>query len=184
VQEITEKYDILRNFAKKTAKTINIRWHMIGHLQRNKVKYITEKVDIIHSVDSSRLAEEIDKRAAVTNRDMDILIQVNAAGEDSKFGVSPDGTRDLLERILRDCDHIRVRGLMGIAPIADDPNDTRRFFVEMKALYDDIKQEYTDGKLDFVWLSMGMTQDFHVAIEEGSTLVRVGTGVFGPRRYV
>jgi pyridoxal phosphate enzyme (YggS family) len=183
VQEITEKYDILRSFTKKTAKNLNIRWHMIGHLQRNKVKYIAEKVDIIHSVDSIRLAEEIDRRVTAANRDMDILIQVNAAGEDSKFGVAPGETKTLLEHILEDCGHLRVKGLMGIAPIADNPNDVRRFFSEMKALYDDIKHEYADDRLSFSWLSMGMTQDFEVAIEEGSNLVRVGTGIFGPRRY-
>jgi pyridoxal phosphate enzyme (YggS family) len=183
VQEITSKYDILRVFTENSAKNRNIRWHMIGHLQRNKVKYIAGKVSLIHSVDSLRLAEEIDRRIGLLGSAVDVLLQVNAAAEESKSGVAPGEVKRLASDILETCGNIRIRGLMTIVPVADDPEDVRRYFSEVRELYDGIGREYGCEKLDFTWLSMGMTQDFEIAVEEGSNMVRVGTGIFGPRVY-
>ncbi|MDR0519526.1 MAG: YggS family pyridoxal phosphate-dependent enzyme [Clostridiales Family XIII bacterium] len=183
VQEITDKYDILRIFTEKPSKNRNIRWHMIGHLQRNKVKYIVDKVSLIHSVDSFRLADEINRRAAAAGVTMDILLQINPADEESKFGVAMEDARRLADEVVAGCGNVRVKGLMTIVPIADDPNEVRKYFREMKRIYDKIGREAMCERLDFEWLSMGMTHDFEVAIEEGANMVRVGTGIFGPRAY-
>ena len=165
VQEILDKYD----------KVKKVRWHLIGHLQTNKVKYIIDKVDLIHSVDSLKLAQEIEKRAAQHDRVMDILIQVNQADEETKFGISPEELDDLISQIKENCPHIRIKGLMSIAPLFMDPEDARPVFKAVKELYDRYE--------DFSILSMGMSQDFEVAIEEGSNLIRVGTSIFGNRDY-
>jgi pyridoxal phosphate enzyme (YggS family) len=183
VQEIIDKHDILRMFTENSTKNRNIKWHMIGHLQRNKVKYITNKVCMIHSVDSLRLAEEIDRRVSAIGSTMDILLQVNPAGEDSKFGVAASDAGKLATEIVDRCHNIRIKGLMTIVPIADDPDEVRKYFSEMKLLYDKIGREDACERLNFEWLSMGMTHDFEVAIEEGANMVRVGTGIFGPRVY-
>lgn len=172
VQEIMDKYDFVKP----------VKWHMIGHLQTNKVKYIIDKVSMIHSVDSYKLAEEINKRAGQHDLTMDILIQVNSAQEESKFGISTDETEELIRRVLENCPNIRIRGLMCIAPFAEDPEDIRVYFAEVKKLYDQygtIEHE----RLDFQYLSMGMSHDFEAAIQEGSNLVRVGTAIFGERDY-
>lgn len=181
VQELSDKHEMVGMMAREGAYAPNIRWHMIGHLQRNKVKYVVGKVILIHSVDSLRLAEEIDARAAQTGVRADVLIQVNASGEASKFGISPEDTGTLVRTVARQCANIRITGLMGIPPAADDPEDTRMYFRAMKALFDSIAGKSDGGGDDFSVLSMGMTHDFEVAVEEGSTLVRVGTGIFGPR---
>ncbi|MGI6257665.1 MAG: YggS family pyridoxal phosphate-dependent enzyme [Anaerovoracaceae bacterium] len=173
VQEIMDKYEQVKP----------VRWHMIGHLQRNKVKYIIDKVDLIHSVDSLKLAREIDKRAGQIERTMDILIQVNAAGEESKFGISPEETEPLIREILETCENIRIRGLMCIAPFEEDLDKVRPFFAQVKNQYDQLG-EISHERLDFVYLSMGMSHDFRVAIEEGANLVRVGSAIFGQRVYV
>jgi pyridoxal phosphate enzyme (YggS family) len=183
VQEITSKYDILRVFTKNSTKNRNIKWHMIGHLQRNKVKYIMDKVCMIHSVDSLRLAEEIDRRSGANGITMDVLLQVNAAAEESKSGIAPEEVRRLAESIVDRCGNIRIKGLMTIAPAAEEPDDIRMYFSEVKSLYDTIGLECKCERLDFDCLSMGMTHDFEVAIEEGANMVRVGTGIFGPRVY-
>ncbi|MDR0425107.1 MAG: YggS family pyridoxal phosphate-dependent enzyme [Clostridiales Family XIII bacterium] len=170
VQEIIDKHDA----------ALPVNWHMIGHLQRNKVKYIIDKVKMIHSVDSFRLAEEIDRRAGSAGIAMDILIQVNAANEESKFGAAAQDTEGLLREILDRCANIRVRGLMSIAPIADDPGDVAVYFRQVKALYDGfmgIRHE----RLDLKYISMGMSHDFGVAIREGANIVRIGSAIFGPR---
>lgn len=172
VQEIMDKFDFVKP----------VRWHMIGHLQTNKVKYIIDKVAMIHSVDSYKLAEEINKRAGQHEIIMDILIQVNSAQEESKFGISTDETEELIRRILENCPNIRVRGLMCIAPFAEDPNDIRVYFAEVKKLYDQYAK-IEHERLDFQYLSMGMSHDFEVAILEGSNLIRVGTAIFGERDY-
>lgn len=172
VQEIMDKYD----------KVKNVRWHMIGHLQSNKVKYIIDKVSLIHSVDSFKLAEEIDKRAAQNGTTMDILIQINAAREDSKYGITSDETEKLIEDILGYCKNIRIRGLMCVAPFEDDPEDVRVYFKEVKKLYDRYTSQ-TSPALDFRYLSMGMSHDFEAAIMEGSNLIRIGTAIFGERNY-
>ncbi|MBE6029041.1 MAG: YggS family pyridoxal phosphate-dependent enzyme [Clostridiales bacterium] len=173
VQEIMDKYDDVKP----------VRWHMIGHLQTNKVKYIIDKVDMIHSVDSIKLAKEIDKRAKAAGKTMDILVQINPAEEESKFGVTIEGAGDLVREILENCENIRIRGLMSVAPIAEDPRDVKPLFDGVKAKYDELAQ-IDDPKLDFKYLSMGMSHDFAVAIEAGSNLVRVGSAIFGERDYV
>lgn len=172
VQEILEKYDNVKK----------VNWHMIGHLQTNKVKYIIDKVCMIHSVESMRLAEEIDRRAAQHGITMDILVEVNAAGDEAKFGVDVDSASALVNEILEKCPNVRVRGLMTIAPYAEDPEDVRPYFSEMKQLYDKLGSIKHD-RLDFKYLSMGMSNDRVVAVEEGSTVIRVGTAIFGARTY-
>ena len=172
VQEILDKYD----------KVKPVRWHLIGHLQTNKVKYIIDKVDLIHSVDSLHLAKEIDKRAAQHGKVMDILVQVNAADEESKFGVSSEEAEQLIADIADQCPNVRIRGLMCIAPFLEDPNGCRPYFAEVKAIFDRHVGDPT-GKTDFKYLSMGMSGDFEVAIEEGSNVIRVGTAIFGTRNY-
>lgn len=172
VQEIMDKYDFVKP----------VRWHMIGHLQTNKVKYIIDKVSMIHSVDSFKLAEEIDHRAAQHGIVMDILVQVNAAQEESKFGITTDETGKLIEDILEQCPNIRIRGLMCIAPFEENPEDVRIYFREVKALYDQYAQ-FSHLRLDFQYLSMGMSHDYEAAILEGSNLIRVGTAIFGERNY-
>ena len=173
VQEIMDKYDDIKP----------VRWHLIGHLQTNKVKYIIDKVDMIHSVDSLKLAKEIDKRAKAADKTMDILVQINPAEEESKFGVTIEGAGDLVRDILENCENIRIRGLMSVAPIVEDPRDVKPFFDGVKAKYDELAQ-IDDPKLDFKYLSMGMSHDFPVAIEAGANMVRVGSALFGERDYV
>lgn len=172
VQEILDKYE----------KVKPVRWHLIGHLQRNKVKYIIDKVSMIHSVDSFRLAEEIEKRAEAAGIVMDILLQVNIAEEESKFGIKEEDLPELIEEILAKCPHIRIKGLMTIAPFFDDPEDARPVFARGKELFEEYSQIKHEG-IDFEYLSMGMSGDFEVAIEEGGNCVRVGTAIFGNRDY-
>lgn len=178
VQEILEKYEPMAAYAPQGER---IHWHLIGHLQTNKVKYIIDKVDMIHSVESLKLAEEIEKRAAQQNRVMDILLEVNMAGEESKFGVRPEDTEEML-RAIAGMPHIRVRGLMTVAPFVENAEENRKVFREMRELLVDMNGKRIDNiKMDT--LSMGMTGDYAVAIEEGATIVRVGTGIFGEREY-
>ena len=172
VQELCDKYEQL-------PKTLH--WHLIGHLQRNKVKYIVDKVDLIHSVDSMRLAEEISKEAEKKQTDVKVLIEVNVAQEESKFGVSVDETEELVREIAK-LPRIHVLGLMTIAPNVSDPEENRPVFRTLKKLAVDIKMKNIDNERMDV-LSMGMTGDYQVAIEEGATMVRVGTGIFGERNY-
>ena len=172
VQELVDKAEQLPD---------DIRWHMIGHLQRNKVKYIVDKVYMIHSVDSLRLAEEISKEAVKRGNIVNILIEVNVAGEESKFGVTPEDTPGLVQEISH-LPGILVRGLMTIAPFVENAEDNRIFFSALKKLYVDITNKNIDNvRMDY--LSMGMTGDYEVAIEEGASFVRVGTGIFGERSY-
>jgi len=165
VQELNSKYDQIQN----------VNWHLIGHLQTNKVKQIVDKVCLIHSVDSFHLAQEIDKRCKEIGKIQDILIQVNAACEESKFGIKKEETLPLCDEIIKYCSNIRVRGLMHIAPAADNPEDVRKYFKEVKDIYD--KMPYADI------LSMGMSGDFEIAIEEGANMIRIGTLIFGERNY-
>lgn len=172
VQELTEKYDALPD---------DIHWHMIGHLQTNKVKYIIEKAELIHSVDSVRLAEAIEKEAAKRDRIVDILVEVNVANEESKFGIRVDETLPFIRQIAV-YPHIHVCGLMTIAPFVENPEENRPIFKNLHKLSVDIAQKNIDNvKVNI--LSMGMTNDYEVAIEEGATMVRVGTGIFGARDY-
>jgi pyridoxal phosphate enzyme (YggS family) len=173
VQEIMDKYEHI----------FPVRWHMVGHLQTNKVKYIIDKVDLIHSVDSIKLAHEIDKRAGQHGKIMDVLIQMNPAKEESKFGISEEETGVLIKEILDSCRNIRIKGLMCVTPLEDDPKDTAMYFAAVKKLYDKYSKEIKNERLDFEVLSMGMSNDFEVAIAEGSNFVRIGTALFGERNY-
>ena len=169
-QEITKKHNELKN-------EDDICWHFVGHLQRNKVRQIIDFVDCIQSVDSLRLLEEINTRALENNRVQGILLQVNMAKEAAKHGFMSDDVLGVLERI-GDFGHVRVKGLMNIAPFFDDPQKARSVFAKMKALFDQLKEGGIPG-VELHYLSMGMTNDFEVAIESGANMVRIGTGIFG-----
>ena len=172
IQELRKKHDDLPK---------DIRWHMIGHLQRNKVKYIAEYIHMIHSVDSLELAQTIEKEAAKHDRIIPILIEVNIAGEDTKFGVSADEAEELIREISL-LPHVQVRGLMTSAPFVEDPEEDRIHFRNLAHLSVDIANKNIDNVTVDV-LSMGMSNDYEVALEEGSTIVRVGTSIFGKRDY-
>lgn len=172
VQELCEKYESLPE---------SLHWHLIGHLQRNKVKYVTDKAELIHSVDSLRLAEAISDDAVKKGISVDVLVEVNVAGEDSKFGVSAENTESLVREIAL-LPNIFVKGLMTIAPYTEDPEENRPFFHTLKQLAVDIDSKNIDN-VSMGILSMGMTGDYEVAIEEGATMIRVGTGIFGERNY-
>ena len=172
VQEMNDKQKVLPG---------DINWHMIGHLQRNKVKYIVDNVAMIHSVDSVRLAEEISKEAVKKNVTVDILVEVNVAKEESKFGLYTEDVRQFVEQISK-LPGINIKGLMTSAPFVDNPEDNRQYFKKLKDLSVDINAKNIDNvHMDF--LSMGMTNDYVVAVEEGATHVRVGTAIFGHRDY-
>ena len=173
VQEIMDKYPQLPD---------DINWHMIGHLQRNKVKYIVDKVAMIHSVDSLRLAETIEHEASKHNVTVPILLEVNVAQEESKFGLKVSEVLPLIESIA-DFPHIKIMGLMTIAPNVENPEENRPIFRQLKKLSVDIAAKNINNVTMSV-LSMGMTGDYQVAVEEGSTMVRVGTGIFGERNYL
>jgi pyridoxal phosphate enzyme (YggS family) len=170
VQELCKKTDIL---------DIDCNWHLIGHLQTNKVKYIVDRVAMIHSLDSMELAEEISKRAEKAGRVIDVLVQVNVAGEATKFGIRPEDAAGFVKEVSR-LGNIRVKGLMTIAPMCDDPEEVRWVFARLGKLRIDISRENIDN-VDMACLSMGMSNDFEVAIEEGSNMVRIGTAIFGKR---
>lgn len=172
VQELT---------AKEEALPSHIRWHMIGHLQRNKIKYIIDKVCMIHSIESVRLAEAVNEEAAKHGRVIPVLVEVNMAGEETKFGIRPEETEDFIREICL-LPNIQVNGLMTIAPYTENAEDNRIYFRNLKKLYVDIKEKNIDNVV-MSHLSMGMTGDYEVAIEEGATMVRVGTGIFGERFY-
>lgn len=172
VQELVDKYEVMPK---------DIHWHMIGHLQTNKVKYIVDKVTMIHSVDSIKLAREISKEAQKKQVTVSILIEVNVAGEESKFGVSMEEAEPLIRKIAL-LDGIKICGLMTIAPYVEDEEKNRQYFADLKQLSVDIATKNIDN-VNMNVLSMGMTGDYAVAIEEGATYVRVGTGIFGERHY-
>ena len=171
-QELASKYEVLPK---------DIHWHMIGHMQRNKVKYIIDKVELIHSVDSLHLAKQIEKEAVKKGVDAQILVQVNIAQEDTKFGIDGPEVMSLVEEISK-FPHIHIRGLMTSAPFVANPEENRCYFKKLHKLFVDIREKNIDNvSMDI--LSMGMTNDYEVAIEEGATMVRVGTGIFGARNY-
>ena len=172
VQELTQKYEEMPK---------DIRWHMIGHLQTNKVKYIADKVYMIHSVDSVKLAEEISRQATKVSRIIPVLIEANIACEETKFGVNINDCEKLILEICH-LPGIKVSGLMAIAPFTENPEDNRKYFTTLKQLSVDITQKNIDNVCMDI-LSMGMTGDYEVALEEGATYVRVGTGIFGERNY-
>lgn len=172
VQELIDKYEVMPK---------DIRWHMIGHLQRNKVKYIVDKVYLIHSVDSLKLAEEISKEAKKKNVTAHILIEVNIANEKTKFGITSQEVIQLVRDISK-LENIKIEGLMTIAPMTTQSESNRIYFQQLKKLSVDIRAENIDN-VSMNILSMGMTGDYPVAVSEGATLVRVGTGIFGERNY-
>ena len=193
VQELSQKYEELNGSFEE-----EVYWHQIGHLQRNKVKYIVGKTVLIHSVDSLRLANQIEEEAAKIDIICDILIEVNIAKEDTKFGVAEEDVFPLLLEIAK-LEHVRVRGLMTIAPYVENQEENRTYFRKLDQLIIDINSKNIDNMINrekislgentffgnnspLDILSMGMTGDFEVAIEEGATLIRVGTGIFGERK--
>ncbi|HLR33971.1 MAG TPA: YggS family pyridoxal phosphate-dependent enzyme [Tissierellales bacterium] len=172
VQELQRKYEEIGDKA---------TWHMIGHLQTNKVKYILDKVSLIHSLNRISLAKELNKRAKDTNKIIETLIQVNVAEEESKFGFKTGEVIPFIESILS-MENIKIKGLMTIAPYAEDPEEVRYVFRELRNLKETIESR-NYKEVDMKYLSMGMTNDYKVAIEEGSNMVRIGTALFGKREY-
>ena len=174
VQELLEKYDDVSP----------VRWHLIGHLQTNKVKQVIDRVVMIHSVDSLKLAREIDKRAAAAGITMDVLIEINSAMEETKSGIAADDLKQLVTEITEECSSVRVCGIMCIPPIAAEPEDSRPYFREAAEPFKEIKNwDLNTERFAPTELSMGMSGDFEVAVEEGATIVRVGSSIFGPRNY-
>ena len=172
VQEVMAKYENIEG---------NVNWHLIGHLQTNKVKYIIDKVALIHSVDSIGLAEEISRRASSAGIVKDVLVQVNVAQEDTKFGIDYKDAESFV-RQLSQLSGISVKGLMTIAPYSEDIEQVRPVFRRLKEMYDFLAAANITN-IEMKYLSMGMTNDYMVAIEEGSNMIRVGTGIFGERNY-
>ncbi len=171
-QELRDKYEVLPK---------HLRFHMIGHLQRNKIKYVIDRAVMIHSIDSLRLAEAVDEEARKHGIIMPVLVEVNAAKEASKFGVMPEETEDFVQSCAA-FSNIHIEGLMTIAPFVENAEENRIFFEKLRKLSVDIKSKNIDN-VSMHHLSMGMTGDYQVAIEEGATMVRVGTGIFGERNY-
>jgi hypothetical protein len=175
VQELTAKYEALPK---------DIRWHMIGHLQRNKVKYIAPFVHLIHGVDSLRLLREINKQAQKHDRVIDCLLQIFIASEETKFGLDKDELFDLLKSPdLAEMENIRIVGFMGMATNTENQEQVRSEFRYLKNLFDEVAEAYRSEKVQMKELSMGMTGDYKIALEEGSTMVRVGSAIFGERNY-
>ena len=162
----------------------DINWHMLGHLQKNKVKYIAPFVDLIHSVDSLSLLQIINKEATKTNRSIDCLLQIHIASEESKFGLDFEEAHSILESDeMKDMTHIRIRGLMGMATFTNDHQLVRKEFKGLRIFFEEVKQSHFTSDEHFSILSMGMTDDYMIAVDEGSTMVRIGTLLFGERSY-
>ena len=173
--EMRDKHEILPK---------DIRWHFIGHLQTNKVKYIAPFVELIHSVDSLNLLKQINKEAIKNNRVIDCLLQIDIAHEETKFGLEENEADELLSsEEFAELKNVRICGLMGIGSITDDKNKTKKEFNNLKKYFDETKNKFFNSKSYFCELSMGMSQDFELAIEEGATLVRIGSSIFGARDY-
>ncbi|SHH11800.1 YggS family pyridoxal phosphate-dependent enzyme [Tepidibacter thalassicus] len=174
VQELVKKYEIIGN---------KVKWHLIGTLQTNKVKYIIDKVDMIHSLDRLSLCKEIDKRAKSINKVVDCLVQVNISKEESKHGIYKEDAVEFIKNISNNFKNIKIKGLMTMAPYVDNPEDARIYFRELKDLSNEIKKLNLEN-VYMDYLSMGMSNDFKIAIEEGSNMVRIGTSIFGKRNYM
>ncbi len=175
VQEMTDKAEALPK---------DIEWHMIGHLQRNKVKYIVPYVHLIHSVDSFRLLKEINKQGKKIDRQIPVLLQMHIAEEESKFGLDENELNELLgSEEFKAMEHVEVKGLMGMATFTDDKDKIRREFKSLKNIFDQTGKQFNDEKLNLQELSMGMSGDYEIAIEEGSTMLRIGSAIFGERNY-
>jgi len=172
VQEFLKKYEEL---------DLELSWHMIGHLQRNKVKYIYDKVKLIHSVDSIRLARRINKYASKNSKPVDVLLELNIAEDESKFGFKSEEIEDVVSKIS-EFEHINVKGLMTVAPYYDNAEDVRPIFKKLKLSFDNLsKLEYNNVSMEY--LSMGMSNDYKIAVQEGANIVRIGTDIFGERKY-
>jgi pyridoxal phosphate enzyme (YggS family) len=175
VQELLSKYEALPK---------DIQWHLVGHLQTNKVKYVAPFVSLIHSVDSAKLLKEINKEGGKNNRVIDCLLQVHIAEEDTKFGLSQEELHSILSNpAFTKYANVNIVGLMGMATFTDDMEQVRREFNGLASFFADIKQKYFSNQPSFNTLSMGMSGDFKIAIEEGSTMIRVGSSIFGTRNY-
>lgn len=175
VQEMIDKYEQMPR---------DIRWHLIGHLQTNKVKYITSWVHLIHSVDSFKVLKEVDKRAASDERVVDCLLQFKIAEEDTKYGFEPEEAYEMLRsEECRNMKNIRITGVMGMATFTDDEKQVRREFQQLKGIFKHLKDNFFAGQDSFREISMGMSDDYPIALEEGSTMVRVGSLLFGERVY-
>ena len=172
VQELREKTEIIKD---------NLDWHLIGHLQTNKVKYVVGKVSLIHSLENIRLAEALDKEAAKLGVTVDVLAEINVAKEASKFGVNPEDAENFISEVSK-FPNINIKGLMTVAPYTDISEENRKYFRQLKKIMVDLNSKNIHN-VNMNVLSMGMTGDYEVAIEEGATLVRVGTGIFGSRNY-
>lgn len=171
VQEMVQKWEDLAK---------DIEWHMIGHVQRNKVKYMAEFVSLIHGVDSPRLLKEINKQAKKYDRVIPCLLQIHIAEEDTKFGLDKTELNELLEsEAFKAMENIEIVGLMGMATFTEDEKQVRREFAQLKSMFDDLKTKLNNITI----LSMGMSGDYGIAIEEGSTMVRIGSSIFGARNY-
>lgn len=176
VQELREKPDQLPT---------DIRWHMIGHLQTNKVKYIAPFIHLIHAVDSLKLLKEINKQAEKNNRTINCLLQIHIAEEEHKFGLSKNELKELLSSAaFKELANIKVVGLMGMATYTDDENQIRKEFQTLKQIFDIAKENHQASNIDMQEISMGMSDDYPIAIEEGSSMIRVGSKIFGPRVYL
>lgn len=174
-QELRDKHEALPK---------DIQWHFIGHLQTNKIKYIIPFVTLIHSIDSANLLEAVNKEAKKHERVADCLLQFHIAQEETKFGLDLEEARQLLESdTFKNMENIRICGVMGMATFTDDEVEVRKEFQHLKAIFDTLKQDYFAGQPQFKEISMGMSEDYPIAIEEGATLVRIGSKIFGPRHY-
>ncbi len=173
-QELVRKYDVIGD---------KVKWHLIGSLQTNKVKYIIDKADMIHSLDRISLCEEIDKRAKSINKVMDCLVQVNISREDTKHGLFKEDVVDFIKTVSSEYKNIKINGIMTMAPYVDKSEDVRIYFKEIKNISREIEKLNLEN-VDMKYLSMGMSNDYKIAIEEGSNMVRVGTSIFGRRNYM
>lgn len=169
IQEMTEKWEKLPK---------DIKWHMVGHVQRNKVKYMAPYVSLIHAVDSLKLLKEIHKEADKNGHCIDCLLQIKIAEEDSKFGISAEKAKEILDsEEFKKLDHVKVKGLMGMATFTDDEAQVKKEFDHLKSVFKDFKEQYSDMEI----LSMGMSGDYKIAIDSGSNMVRIGSEIFGAR---
>ena len=174
-QELRDKHEVLPS---------DIRWHFIGHLQTNKIKYIIPYVTLIHSIDTASLLQAVNKEAKKHDRVVDCLLQFHIALEETKFGLDLEEARQLLDaEDFKNMENIRICGVMGMATFTDNQTEVRKEFKYLKTIFDTLKRDYFEGQPQFKEISMGMSEDYPIAIEEGATLIRVGSKIFGPRNY-
>jgi len=180
INEIGEN-KVQEALAKKPDVMPGVKWHLIGHLQTNKVKDAIKIFDLIHSLDNMKLARKIDKEAKLMNKIVDVLIQINTSGEEAKYGISPDEVPGFLEELSK-LQNLQIQGLMTITPLSDNPETVKPYLIKLKEIFDKITAEHTYSNIQMKYLSMGMTQDFEAAIEVGANMVRIGTAIFGEKR--